>query len=85
MTDIAKHQARRGAVNDESNVLAHPHRPKVWIFRLLEFVELHPGVGGIQLKVECGRFDDLLLVAGEPGEAVGERIGDSEVDSLPRM
>ncbi len=41
----------------------------------------HPVVCLVELQVECGRFDRLLLIAGQPCEAVGEGIGYAEVHS----
>jgi len=39
----------------------------------------NPGAGRVELQVEGYRFDGLLLVTGQPGEAVGEGVGDAEV------
>jgi hypothetical protein len=41
---------------------------------LIELVEAHSGIGGVYLKVECCRLDGPLLVAGQPGEAISERV-----------
>ena len=37
-----------------------------------------PGLAGLSCKIERGRLDGLLLVAGQAGEAVGECVGDAE-------
>ena len=48
-------------------------------FALSSLWKLHPGIGRVELQVEGRRLDGLLLVAGQPGEAVGEGVGDAEV------
>ena len=58
-----------------------PHRPEVLVLRLVELVELHARVGRVHLQVEGRGLDGLLLVAGQPGEAVGEGVGDAEFHS----
>jgi hypothetical protein len=46
---------------------------------LASFVEAHPRAGRIDLQIEGGGLDRLLLVAGQPREAIRERIGDAEL------
>ena len=77
--DEAQHQARGALVNDQADVAAHAHGPEVLVLRLVEPVKAHAGVGWIDLQVERRRLDRLLLVAGEPAEAVGEGVGDPEL------
>ncbi len=73
-------------MKDEANVPADARGPEVFVFGFVEFVELRSGVGGVELEVEGGGFDELLLVVGEPGEAGGEGVGDAEVQrGLPKM
>ena len=67
------------SLREMTNVTIHPHRPKVFILRLVQPVEAHPISRRIHLAVESRRFDGLLLIAGEAGEAVGEGIGNEEV------
>jgi len=55
-------------MHDESDVGVDTHRPEVPVARLVELVELQPGMSRIELKIESGGFDGLLLVAGQPGE-----------------
>jgi hypothetical protein len=66
-------------MNDESQIAADAHRPEVRISRFAQPVELHARTGGIKLEIERGRLRELLLIAGESGETVGEGVGDSEV------
>src|SRR6266542_6023477 len=40
-----------------------------------KLVEAHRGIGRIELQVEGGGLDRLLLVAGEPREAAREGVG----------
>src|SRR5688572_25488966 len=72
MVDIAEEQAVGSFVNNETKVAAHAYRPEVLVLRSVQSVELHAGIGGIQLQVERCRLGKLLLVAGEASEAVGE-------------
>ncbi len=75
---VAEQQAAFRLVDDQTNVAAHPYRPKVLVFRPVELVEAQPRTCRIHLQVEGRRFDGFLLVASEAGEAVGERVGDAE-------
>ena len=83
MTDVAEQQARIALVNDQPDVAVNPHRPEVLVLRLVELVEAHSGIGGIELQVERRRLDGLLLVAGQSSEAVGEGVGDAEFHARP--
>jgi len=65
---IAQKEATLRAMHDESDVGVDTHRPEVPVARLVELVELQPGMSRIELKIESGGFDGLLLVAGQPGE-----------------
>lgn len=46
--------------------------------RPVELVELMPGICGVHLELERGRLHQLLLVAREAGQAVGEGVGDAQ-------
>ncbi len=77
--DVAEQQAGVGPVNDEPDVAAHAHRPEAPVPRLVELVKAQPRTRRIYLQIERRRLHALLLVAGEPREAVCECVGDSEV------
>ena len=47
-------------------------------FALSSLWKLQAGMRRVELQVEGRRLDGLLLVAGQAGEAVGERVGDAE-------
>jgi hypothetical protein len=79
MVHVAEQQAVRRPVHDQPKVAADPHRPEPPVLRLSELVEAHPGAGRIELQVEDGGLDGLLLIAGEARQAVGERVGDAEL------
>lgn len=79
MIDVAQQKAVRAHVHDQPDVAAHAHRPEVLVARLVQLVKAHARVGRVQLQIEGGRLDGLLLVAGEPGEARGEGVGDAKV------
>jgi hypothetical protein len=68
-------------VNDQPDVAIHPHRPELFVLRLVQLMETHAGIGRIELQVERRRLDGLLLLASEPGEAVGEGVGDPKFHS----
>ena len=82
--DVAEQQAAVGPMDDEPDVAAHPHRPEVPVPRPVELVKLKPRTRRIDLKIERRRLRSLLLVGGEAAEAVGERVGDSEVHKRSR-
>ena len=84
MVDVAEQETARRLVDDEANILIHVDRPEVLVFRPFDLVELQAGPRRVELQVEGGRLDGRLLVPGQPGEAVGECIGDAEFhDSTP--
>ena len=60
-------------------VASRPHRREILVARLVELVELHPRVGGVELEIERRRLDRFLLLARQPREAVGEGVGDAEI------
>ena len=78
VTDVAEQQAGVGAVHDQPDVGVHPDRPEALVLRLVQPVKAQTRGRRVHLKIERGRLHGLLLVAGESGEAVGERIGDQE-------
>ena len=75
MIDVAEQEAVGGFVHDQPNVAIDADRPEVLILRRVELVEAHPRAGRVQLQVESGRLDGLLLVAGESSETARERVG----------
>jgi len=52
---------------------------EVLVPRLVQLVQAHARIGRVQLEVEGGGLDGLLLLASQLGEAVGEGIGDAEI------
>ena len=79
MIDIAEQHAARRLVDDQADIAADAHGPEVLVLGAVELVKAHAGAGRIELKVEGGGLDRLLLVAAEAGEAVGKGISDTEV------
>jgi hypothetical protein len=75
--DVAQSQAGIGLVHDHTHVAADTHGPNVWTSRLVELVQWHAGLRRVQLPVEGGGVDRLLLLAGQPPEALGARVGDA--------
>ncbi len=61
-------------MNDKPDVAADTNRPEVSVPRLIQLVKAHTRVCRVQLKVKGGCFDRFLFVAGQPVEAVSERI-----------
>ncbi len=85
MIDVAQQQARRGTMHDQAYVAVHPYRPEALVLRLVELVEAHARVCGVDLQVEGGHLHRLLLIAGQAREAVGEGVGDAKVHYLPSL
>lgn len=82
MTDVAEEEARRRAMDDQADVSIDPNRPEIRVSAPIEPVEMHPRIGGVELKVKRGRLNRPLLPAGQPGETVGKSIGDTEVHGV---
>jgi hypothetical protein len=78
VVDVAQQQAGVRPVHNQPNVEAHADRPEVGIFRLVNLVKLQRRMSRVQLEIEGRGLDSFLLVAAEPGEAVRERVGDTE-------
>src|SRR3990172_6499079 len=60
----------------------NPHRPQVPVSGFFDHVELCPGIDRVELQVEGGHLDRLLLLAGQPRETVGEGVGDAEASQF---
>jgi hypothetical protein len=69
-------------MNDQADVPAHAKGPEVSVLGLVELVKLHPRGGRVHLKIEGRGLHGLLLIAGQPRQAIGEGVGDAEVDGL---
>ena len=82
--DVAQQEAAPRPVNDQPDIQAHPHRPEVGIFGLVELVELEPRLRRVQLEIEGRRLHRLLLIAGKLGEAVRKRIRNPEFHNTVR-
>ena len=65
-------------VNDQPDVPIYTNRRKVVVLRLFQLVELQTRMRRVQLQIEGRGLNGLLLIAGELGEAVGKRVGDTE-------
>jgi hypothetical protein len=79
MVNVAKEYASGGSVQDEANIIIDSHREKIPVPRFFEAMEIHARTRRIDLKVERRVLDRFLLVWGQPGEAIGKCVGDSEV------
>src|SRR5690554_5538325 len=79
MVDIAEQQAAGRLVNDQANVAADTYRPEVRVLGTLELVKAHAATGRIHLQVKGGGLGSFLFVAGKPGEAGSESVGNPEV------
>ncbi len=79
--DVTEQQASLGLVDDQPDVAADANRPEVLVFGLFEFVKTHPGIRRIELQVERGRLDGLLLFASQSYETVGKGVCDTEFHS----
>ena len=61
--DVAEQQARCDFVDDKPNVATDPNRPEIRVFSPIQLVKLHTRMGRIQLQIEGGGLDRLLLLA----------------------
>jgi hypothetical protein len=53
-------------VHDQPNVAVHPHGPEILVLRLVQLVELIPGLAGLSCRVKRRALDGFLLIATEP-------------------
>src|SRR5205085_2553360 len=84
MIDVTQQQASSGLVNDQTNVSTHADGPEIRVFRFCKFVKLQTRMTWIQLEIKCRSLDGFLLLACDPGEAVGERIRNSKFHQFTR-
>ena len=77
---VTEKQAGGGLVHYQPDVTADTHRPEVFVFGLVKLVQAHARIDRVHLQVERGGFDELLLVAGELGEAVSKRVSYAEIN-----
>ena len=63
MIDIAKEEAVRRPMNDQSDILTDTHRRKIRISRSVQFVELQAGMYGIELEIKGGGLYRLLFLS----------------------
>src|SRR5437867_2257951 len=80
--DVAEQEAFTALVDNQPDVAADPHGPEVWIFRLVQLVQLQAGSRRVELQVESGRLYGFLFVAGEAGQTVSKRVCNSEFHRL---
>jgi hypothetical protein len=66
-------------VNNDPEIGVDAHRPEVRVLRAVELVERHAGRGRIDLQVERRSLGRLLFLRRKASEAVGEGVGDEEV------
>lgn len=65
-------------MNDQADIATYAHRPEILVLGTVQLVETHAWTRRIQLQVEGSRFNELLLFARQPCEAVGKGVGNSE-------
>src|SRR3989304_4287354 len=76
---IAKEETFAGLMDNYPEVTTDPHRPEVFVFCIVELVELHARIGRVQLQVKGRSLHGLLFFAGQFGEAVGKCISYTEL------
>jgi hypothetical protein len=69
-------------VHDQPNIAAHPNRPESPILGFVELVKLQTRMRWVQLEIERRSLDGLLFIAGQFGEAVRERVGNSKFHQI---
>jgi len=77
--DVAEQKAALSLVDNQSNVAADANGPEVFILGLVEFVEAHPRVGGVELQVKSRRLNSFLLLASQTRETISEGVSNTEV------
>ena len=78
MIDVAEQQTARCLVNDEPDVALTRTDQKFLSLALSSLWKLHARAGRVHLQIERRRLHRLLLVAGQPREAVGEGVGNEK-------
>lgn len=68
-------------MHNQADIAADPHRPKILVLGAVKLVKTMPRIRRIQLQIEGSGLRQLLLLAAEFGEAVGEGVGDEELHS----
>ena len=76
---VAEQKVPVPLVNDQADIVSGPDGPEILVLRPLHLVELDARMGGVELKIEAGRLDDLLLLSGQARKAVGECVGYPEL------
>ena len=72
-------------MDNQANVHIGADRPEVWVFGAIELMEPQTRASRVELEVKCGGLSSLLLLAGQPSEAVSEGIGNAEFHtSMPK-
>ena len=77
--DVAEQEAGSGPVDDQPDVATDANGPEVLVLRPVDLVQLQPRMRRVHLQVERRGLDGPLLVTGQLGQAVGERVGDAEL------
>jgi hypothetical protein len=65
-------------VDDQPDIAADANGPKILVLGLVELVKAHARVRRVHLKIKRSRLDELLLVASQPRQAIGERVANAE-------
>ena len=79
VVDVAEQERRVVLWTISRMSLPDTHRPEVPILGFSSWWNFRLGWAGFDLQIEGRRLDGLLLLAGQPREAVGERVGDQEL------
>jgi hypothetical protein len=78
MVRITQVQTSVGLMDDDPQILADPNRPEVFVLGLVKLVKLHTRALRVHLQIKCRGLYGLLLLPGEPGEAIGKGVGNPE-------
>src|SRR5213593_3517701 len=82
--DVTEQEAFTALVDNQADVAADPHRPEVWVLRLVEPMKLQPGLRRVELQVERCHLNGFLFLGGEAGKTVSKRICDPEFHRFVR-
>jgi hypothetical protein len=66
-------------MHDQPQIATYAHRPEVRVFRLLQAMELMPGILWMELQVKRSRLHLFLFFCGQPSQAAGKCVRDQEL------
>ena len=75
---ITDEQALFAAMYNQANIAIDAHRGKVGILGLIQFMEIHPRAGRVDLQIKDGSLDRFLLLIIQVSKAAYKSICNSK-------